>query len=168
MFSRNYSFSITSFIAFISTTRSQRRRRNSDRERISQWIRRSGSSCAVHWGNTVYRHNTSSRPLTSPVNTRRPTTSSSSKARYQLQDPPPSSHGRHPTGNNSSSAGTPHLTPNRYNEWSQPYEDATADALYGDESPPSFHDASLAPAVGSRSEISLGSGVGHFLIRPTR
>ena len=97
-----------------------------------------------------------------------PTTSSSSKARYQLQDPPPSSHGHHPTGNNSSSAGTPHLTPNRYNEWSQPYEDATADALYGDESPPSFHDALLAPVIGSRSDISLASRVGHFSIRPTR
>ena len=127
-------------------------------------VTRNGSSCAVHWGNTVHRHSTSSRPPTSSVNTRQPTTSSSSKARYQLQDLPPSSHGRHPTGSNSSSAGTPHLTPNRYNEWSQPYEDATGDALYGDE-PPSFHDALLAPVVGSRSE---GSGVGHFLIRPTR
>ena len=125
---------------------------------------RNGSSCAVH------RNNTSSRPLASPVNTRQPTTSSSSKARYQLQDPPPSSRasGCHPAGNNLSSAGTSHLTPNRYNEWSQPSEDATGDALYGDEPPPSFHDALLAPVVGPRSEISLASSVGRFLIRPTR
>ena len=137
-------------------------------------VTRNGSSCAVHRGNTVHRHNTStSRPPTSSVNTRQPTTptTSSSKARYQLQDPPPSSgssSSRHPTSNNPSSAGTSHLTPNRYNGWSQPSEDATGDALYGDEPPPSFHDALLAPVVGSRSEISLASSVGHFLIRPTR
>ena len=132
---------------------------------------RNGSSCAVHRGNNVHRNNTtgSSRPPTSPVNTRQPTTSSSSKARYQLQASPSSrASGCHPTGNNSSSAGTSHLTPNRYNEWSQPSEDATGDALYGDEPPPSFHDALLAPVVGPRSEISLASSVGRFLIRPTR
>ena len=65
-------------------------------------------------------------------------------------------------------ARTPHLTPNRYNQWSQLYEDATADVLYGDEPPPSFHVALLAPVIGSRSDISLASSVGLFLIRPTR
>ena len=48
--------------------------------------------------------------------------------RYQLQDPPSgSSLVHHPTVNansNPSSAGTSHLTPNRYNEWSQTSEDA--------------------------------------------
>ena len=58
----------------------------------------------------------------------------------------------------------------RYNEWSQTSEDAAQadDALYGDEPPPSFHDALLAPVVGSRSEISLAGSVGHFLFRPAR
>ena len=143
---------------------------------------RNGSNCAVHRGNTtVHRSNTSpsSRHPPSSLNTRHPTTGSSSKARYQLQDPPSgssSSRVHHPTGsnhNNPSSAGTSsHLTPNRYNEWSQTSEDAArvGDALYGDEPPPSFHDALLAPVVasGSRSEISLASSVGHFLIRPAR
>ena len=137
---------------------------------------RNGSNCAVHRGNSVHRKNTS-RHSPSSLNTRQPTASSSSKARYQLQDPPSgssSSHVHHPTGsnhNNPSSAGTSsHLTPNRYNEWSQTSEDAAqaGDALYGDEPPPSFHDALLAPVVGSRSEISLASSVGHFLIRPAR
>ena len=138
---------------------------------------RNGSNCAVHRGNSVHRKNTSSRHSPSSLNTRQPTTGSSSKARYQLQDPPSgssSSRVHHPTGNNNnpSSAGTSsHLTPNRYNEWSQTSEDAAraGDALYGDEPPPSFHDALLAPVVGSRSEISLASSVGHFfLIRPAR
>ena len=58
----------------------------------------------------------------------------------------------------------------RYNEWSQTFEDAAQadDALYGDEPPPSFHDALLAPVVGSRSEISLAGSVGQFLFRPAR
>ena len=89
--------------------------------------------------------------------------------RYQLQySPSGSSHVHHPTGNNDpSSAGTSHLTPNRYNEWSQTSEEAiqAGDALYDDdEPPPSFHDVLLAPVVGSKSEISLASSVGHFFL----
>ena len=126
------------------------------------------NGCAVHRGNTVRRNNTtpSSRHPPSPVNTRQPT---SSKSRYhsQDQDPPPSSHGHHPIGDDPSLTGTSHLTPNRFNEWSQPSQDSSGDALYGDEPPPSFHDALLAPVVvGSRSEISLPSTtVNHFLVR---
>jgi hypothetical protein len=119
------------------------------------------NGCAIHRGNTVHRNNTTSRLPTSPVNTRQPT---SSKSRYHSQDP--SSRGRHPIGDDPSLTGTSQSTPNRFNEWSQSSEDSSGDAIYGDEPPPSFHDALLAPVVGSRSEISLPSTtVNHFLVR---
>ena len=100
------------------------------------------NGCAAH-GN-----NTSSQLATSPVNMRLP---SSSKSRYHLQDPP--SSGGRPIG----IVGTSHLTHNRFNEWSQSSEDSSRDAFYGDDPPPSFNDALLAPVLGSRSEISHAS-----------
>ena len=126
------------------------------------------NGCALHRGNTVHRNNTSGRHHTSPANTRQPTTSSSSsKSRYHPQDPP-SSGGRLPSGDDPSLAGTSHSTIDRFNEWSQSSEHrhSSGDALYSDEPPPSFHDALLAPVVGSRSELSLASTTaGHFSIR---
>ena len=130
------------------------------------------NGCVVHRSNTVHRNNTTSRLPISSANTRQPQaepTSSSSKSRYRSQDPP-SSGGRRPIGDDPSSAATSHLTSttssNRFNEWSQSSEDSSGHALYGDDPPPSFHDALLAPVVGSRSEISLSSTVGQFSVRP--
>jgi hypothetical protein len=117
------------------------------------------NGCVVHRSNTVHRNNTvtNRRLPTSPVNSRQPTSTTSSS--YHLQDPP-STSGRHPIGDASGSSltGTSHLThTNRFNEWSQSSEDSRAGALYGDDPPPSFHDALMSPVVGSRREIRLVS-----------
>ena len=124
------------------------------------------NGCAVH------RNATSCRPATSPLNTRLPS-SSRSKGNH-LHDPPPSSVGRHHIGDDSPVGGTSHLTPNRFNGWSQPSEgspmNSCGDAVYSDDPPPSFHDALLArtyvPDVGSRSEGLLASTAGNLPVRP--
>ena len=123
------------------------------------------NGCAVH------RNNTTSRPAPSLVNTCLP---SSSKSRgYHLKDPP-SLGGRHHVGDDSPMSEPSHLTPNRFNGWSQSSErsprDSCGDALYSDDPPPSFNDALLArkyvPVVGSRSEGRLANTAGHFPDRP--
>lgn len=124
------------------------------------------SGCAVH------RHNTSaSRPAPSPVNTRLTPSSSKSKGCHS-QDPPPSSGGRRPIGDESSMAGTSHPTStNRINNGlSQPPENSRGGQIYNDP-PPSFDDALRAhahtyiPVVGSRSEVSLANTPGRIPVR---
>lgn len=124
--------------------------------------------CAVH------RNNTSSRLATSPVNTPPVNTPLPSSSKHQLQDSLPSSIGRQPIGDSSSSAsmaGTPYSTPSsRFNGWSQPSEDHSNhqpmdsgdDAMFYNDPPPSFDDALLddVPVGGSRSEVSLANTIG--------
>lgn len=122
--------------------------------------------CAVHRNNTISRLATSP-VITPPVNTPIP-----SSSKYQLQDPP-SSIGRQPIGDSSSStsmAGKSHSTPSssRFNGWSQPSEDynnqpmdSGDDAMVYNDPPPSFDDALLddVPVGGSRSEVSLANTI---------
>ena len=114
------------------------------------------SSAQATHGCAVHRHNTSIGPAPSPVKTPLPSSSKSKGLRDPL-----SSGGRRPIGDDSSMAGTSHLTTNRHNGSSG---GPRGDAVYNDP-PPSFDDALRAhtyvPVVGSRSEASLANIAGH-------